>query len=229
MTSPATTNEPRWRRRPSERPTEILEAALDAFAERGLAGTRVDDIAARAGVSKGTLYLYFDSKEELFREAIRDKVARTLEGLASAVEGASPTERLSRFIEAYWAHLRRPHFASMYRLIMAELHQFPELTRFYAEEVSGKVIDFLAQLVRSGVDAGDFRELDARVTSRMIVSLLVQHAVWISRRELFPHLDDRTDEMLVAEIEEFIWSALLAPGAARPAGHLPTAHLEGTS
>jgi AcrR family transcriptional regulator len=212
MSSETAVNEPRWRRRPSERPTEILDAALDAFAERGLAGTRVEDIAARAGVSKGTLYLYFESKEELFREAIRDKVARTLEGLATAAEGRDPIQRLTRFIEAYWAHLRRPRFASMYRLVMAELHQFPELTRFYAEEVSGKVIDFLAELVLSGVESGGFRSVDPRVTARMIVSLLVQHAVWTSRRELFPHLDDRTDEMLVREIEDFIWRALLAPG-----------------
>lgn len=216
--SSASTEAPRWRRRPTERPTEILEAALDVFTERGLAGARVEDIATRAGVSKGTVYLYFSGKEELFREAIRDKVARTLEGLASAAPAGPPVERLHRFIDAYWAHLRRPHFASLYRLIMAELHQFPELTRFYAEEVSGRTIGLLAELIGEGVARGSFRPMDPQVAARMIVSLLVQHAVWTSQPELFAHLGDRTDEELVEEIEAFMWAALLSPGVGRPEG-----------
>jgi AcrR family transcriptional regulator len=215
-TEPSAGQEPRWRRRPAERPTEILEAALDAFAESGLAGTRVEDIAERAGVSKGTVYLYFEGKEELFREAIRDKVARTLEKLASAAQGTHPPQQLARFVEAYWAHLRQPHFASMYRLVMAELHQFPELVRFYAEEISGRVIGFVAGLVGAGVASGHFRPVDSSATARMIVSLLVQHAVWTSRRELFSQLDGRSDEVLVGEIEDFIWNALLVPGVGRP-------------
>ena len=99
----------------------------------------------------------------------------------------------------------------MYRLLMAELHQFPDLTRFYAEEVSGKVIDLLAEILREGVEAGDFRPVDPLVASRMIVGLLVQHAVWTSRRELFPHLQDRSGDDLVKEIEDFMLNALLAP------------------
>ncbi len=203
----------RWRRRPNERPTEILQAALDVFAERGLARARVEDIAARAGVSKGTVYLYFSGKEELFIEAIRDKVARTLEGLASAAPAGPSTVRLDGFLEAHWAHLRRPQFASMYRLIMAELHQFPELTRFYAEEVSGKVIELLAGILGDGVERGEFRSVDPFVTARIIVSQLVQHAVWTSRRELFTHLGERTDEDLLLEMKDFVSAALLPPAA----------------
>ena len=183
------------------------------FAERGLAGARVEDIAARAGVSKGTVYLYFPGKEELFIEAIRDKVARTLEGLASAAPAGPAPERLSRFLEAHWAHLRRPQFGSMYRLIMAELHQFPELTRFYADEVSGKVIGLLAEIVLEGVERGEFRSVDPFVTARIIVSQLVHHAVWTSRRELFPHLGARTDDELLQEMKAFVSAALLPPEA----------------
>lgn len=205
---------PRWRRRPSERPTELLDAALAVFAENGLAGARVEDIAARAGVSKGTVYLYFSGKEELFREVVREKVAETLEGLSSAAPPGDPVERLGRFVDAYWRHLRRPHFASMYRLLLAELQHFPELARFYSEEVSGKVIALLAGIIGEGVEAGRFQKVDARVTSRMIVGLVVQHALWASRRELFSYLEDRTDEDLVSEIHEFVRVALLAPGTA---------------
>jgi len=207
------TDAPRWRRRPSERPTEILEAALQVFAERGLAGARMEDIAARAGISKGTLYLYFSGKEELFQEAIRDRVAQILEGLSSAAPPGEPVQRLTRFIDAYWVHLRRPQFANLYRLIMAELNQFPELARFYADEVSGRVIGLLAEIIREGADAGQFRADDPQVAARMIVGLLVQHAIWSNRRELFPHLNDRPDQVLVQEVKGFILSALLMPGA----------------
>jgi AcrR family transcriptional regulator len=211
MTTPGT-DVPRWRRRPTERPTEILEAALAVFAERGLSGARMEDIAAQAGISKGTLYLYFSGKEELFQEAIREKVARVLEGLASAAPPGEPVLRLTRFIEAYWAHLRRPQFANLYRLIMAELHQFPHLVRFYADEASGHTIGLLAEIIEDGVRAGQLRSDDPQVTARMIVGLLVQHAVWASRRELFPHLGARSDKTLVKEMEDFILAALLAPG-----------------
>jgi AcrR family transcriptional regulator len=213
MTSPSPHETPRWRRRPDERPEEILAAALEVFAERGLAGARMDDIASKAGISKGTLYLYFSGKEELFQEAIREKLARMLEGLASAAPPGEPGPRLARFMEAYWVHLRRPQFANLYRLIMAELQKFPDLVRFYADEVSGRVIGLLAEIIREGVEAGQFRSPDPLVTSRMIVGLLVQHAVWANRRELFPHTAERTDETLVAEVESFVASALLAPGA----------------
>lgn len=213
MTSPGTDEVPRWRRRPADRPEEILAAALQVFAERGLAGARMEDIASEAGISKGTLYLYFSSKEELFQETIREKVARLLEGLTSATPPGEPVQQLTRFIEAYWAHLQRPRFADMYRLIMAELQKFPDLVRFYADEVSGRVIALLAEIIRDGVDAGHFRSPDPQVSSRMIVGLLVQHAVWSSRRELFPHLGDRTDESLLDEVEAFVLSALLTPRA----------------
>jgi hypothetical protein len=90
------------------------------------------------------------------------------------------------------------------------------LTRFYADEVSGRVIGLLAEIIREGVRAGHFRSDDPMVTSRMIVGLLVQHAVWASRRELFPHLGDRSDEFLANEMRDFIMSALLAPDVTRP-------------
>ncbi|MGD8601394.1 MAG: TetR/AcrR family transcriptional regulator [Gemmatimonadota bacterium] len=213
MTCPRAHEVPRWRRRPADRPEEILKAALQVFLERGLAGARMEDIAQEAGISKGTLYLYFSGKEELFQEAIRDKVTRLLAGLASAAPPGEPVQRLTRFMEAYWVHLSGPQFANMYRLIMAELQKFPDLVRFWADEVSGRVIGLLAEIIREGVDAGELRAVDPLAASRMIVGILVQHAVWSSRRELFAHLEDRTDETLLAEVENFVLSALLAPGA----------------
>lgn len=211
MTRP-TRSVPRWRRRPAERPDEILDAAFEVFSEAGLAGARVDDIAAKAGVSKGTLYLYFSGKEELFREAVRAHVRRTLEGLASAAPPGEATQRLTRFVEAYWAHLRTKDFGKLYRLVLLELHQFPELSRFYADEVSGRITALTTDIVADGMASGTFRNADAQVVGRMIVAVLAQHAVWTSRRELFPHLGERSDETLVHEIKEFLIGALTKPG-----------------
>lgn len=218
MTSPADA-EPRWRRRPSERPEEILEAALDVFADEGLAGARVEDIAARAGVSKGTLYLYFSSKDEVFREALRLKTRRILEGLTLASTPGDPAERLGRLVDAYWAYLRKPSFMRYYRLLLAELGQFPELMRFYSEEVSGRINGLVAGIIREGVAAGTFRDEPPDVVARMLIGLLIQHAVWAGSRELFPHLGDRSDEDLLREIKDFLFDALLArptaPGGSR--------------
>jgi len=203
---------PRWRRRPQDRPDEILRAAIEVFAERGLAGARVEDIAEAAGVSKGTVYQYFTGKEELFKEAVRRQVRRTLEGLAAAASPGDPAERLDRFVTAYWTHLRRPAFGRLYRLLMAELHQFPELSRFYAEEVSGRILVLSSEIIALGVERGDFRRVDPRVASRMIVGLMVQHAVWTGQRQLFPYLGDRNDDALLAEIKDFVFTALGQPG-----------------
>ncbi len=204
---------PRWRRRPSQRPQEILDAALVIFAEHGMARARVEDIAARAGVSKGTVYLYFEGKDDLFREAILDKVARTLEALEAAAPGGDPATRIQGFIDTYWKLLRRPTFGGMYRLLLAELPQFPEFSRFYGEEVSGKVIALAAEMVREGVESGQFREVDPSVAGRMIVGLIVQHAVWSSQPALFPRVGGRSDDELGREIKEFLMAALLTQQA----------------
>lgn len=207
--TPPTENSPRWRRRPQDRPEEILRAALDVFAEHGLAGTRVEDIAEAAGVSKGTLYLYFKGKEDLFKEAVRAQVRRTLEGLSAAAPPGEAHGRLERFMDAYWAYLRRPSFGRMYRLLLAELQQFPELSRFYTKEVSGKVLVLSNEIIADGMAQGTFCSVDPAVTSRMIIGLMVQHAVWMSHRELFPHVGARTDAELLSEIKDFVFSALV--------------------
>ena len=174
----------------------------------------MEDIATRAGVSKGTVYLYFDSKEELFREAVRDRIARTLETLEAAAPPGDPVARIQRFIDAYWKHLRRPMFASMYRLILADLPHFPGFTQFYGEEVSGKVIEFAAQVVQEGVERGHFRPIDPMVAARMIVGLIVQHAIWTSHPSLFPRIANHTDEELGSEITAFLLAGLLPRGVA---------------
>src|SRR5438045_8534002 len=137
------TAEPRWRRLPEERPKQILDAALEVFAERGFAAARLEDIAKRAGLSKGTIYLYFPNKEELFREVIRHTIIAQIERaereLAAAAQ-QSASDTLAQFVRGYWGFLRSPNFAALFRLIHAELSNFPDLARFYGREVVERIL-----------------------------------------------------------------------------------------
>jgi len=171
-------------------------------------------------VSKGTLYLYFSCKEEIFREALRERVTHTLEGLAAVASDGPPDERLDRFIDAYWLHLGRPSFGASYRLLLAELRQFPDLSRFYAEEVSGRVVELLAGIIRDGVKRGAFRRTEPHTAARMIVALLVQHAIWMSHPDLFPRIARRKKAEHLRDIKRFAKCALAACGA-DPEGHTP--------
>src|SRR6059058_3898317 len=131
MTISSSSQEPRWRRLPEERPQQIIDAALAVFGERGLAAARLEDIAKRAGLSKGTIYLYFPNKEELFREVVRNSVVAFIErGEAYFVEYPDPTRALSAWMDGYWAWLRSPVFPVMHRLVSSELHSFPDLGAF---------------------------------------------------------------------------------------------------
>src|SRR2546423_7029539 len=134
-TAVAAAKSPKWRRRPEHRPQQIIEAALEVFGEFGLAKTRVQDIAERAGVSKGTIYLYFPNKEELCREMIRQTAVAAIERAEQANVPGTPKTQLLAFMRDYWAFVRSPVFMTIYRLVLGEPHQFPDLAKFYAHEV----------------------------------------------------------------------------------------------
>src|SRR5437773_12079041 len=126
----------RWRRRKEARPQEILEAALSVFAEKGFAATRMDDIAQRAGVTKGTIYLYFNSKEEVFKSLVRESIGETINRVsenASAFQG-SARELLVFVIRAIGSFLRTSDRVVLPKIILAEAGNFPELLRFYRFE-----------------------------------------------------------------------------------------------
>lgn len=199
---------PRWRRRPEDRPREILNAALEVFGEQGLAGARIDHIAARAGVGKGTLYHYFPGKDELFRELVRQTVRELTVGVLPPEATGTATELLREFMRGYWARLRTPGFHALYRLVLGELNQFPELTRFYADEIAGTTVEFVARLVERGIAEGELRNVDPRAAGRMLVALFTQNALWAGRPELFAHTAQRGDAEVLQELEEMFFQAL---------------------
>ena len=132
-----TSPSPRWQRRPDARPDEILDAALEVFGAQGFSGARLEDIARAAGVSKGTLYLYFESKEEMFRAMIRARIVSVLEEGERELlhtEGSTRT-KLELLMRRMWAVVGDPSMARIIKLVHGELNNFPELARFYYEEV----------------------------------------------------------------------------------------------
>src|SRR6185437_8220210 len=196
MTSSPSSQEPRWRRLPEERPQQIIDAALAVFGERGLAAARLEDIAKRAGLSKGTIYLYFPNKEELFREMVSTTVISALEEREQRHTSAtdSATEVLTRFMRDYWKFIRSEQFAPIFRLVHAEIHNFPDLAQFYATEVVARGHRLIATLISRGIATGEFRNVDPTVAARMLASTFVMHGVWCTHRECFVSVAKKTDE-----------------------------------
>ena len=215
----STSPEPRWRRLPEERPQQIIDAALAIFGERGLAAARLEDIAKRAGLSKGTIYLYFPNKEELFREVIRTTVIGQIERAEREMAAAtqqSASETLAQFVRGYWGFLRSPNFTTLFRLIHAELSNFPDLARFYGKEVIERKLRLVTGIIERGVRTGEFRNVDPAVTARMLGPMLLMHAMWCSHRDLFKATANRTDDQVIEEVLDFYLHAIRpAPTAKR--------------
>jgi AcrR family transcriptional regulator len=211
MSSPSSSQEPRWRRLPEERPGQILNAALAVFGEHGLAASRLEDIAKRAGLSKGTIYLYFPNKEELFREVVRHMVVPQLEAgerLAAEHTAATATERLMDFMRRYWTFIRSEQFAPIFRLIHAEIHNFPDLASFYAEEVVSRGHRLVTAIIARGIDSGEFRAIDPAVAARMLTAPFVMHGLWCTHRECFTSVAKKTDEQVLDELMQFYLYAI---------------------
>jgi AcrR family transcriptional regulator len=207
---------PKWRRRPEHRPQQILEAALEVFGACGLANARLQDIATRAGVSKGTIYLYFPNKEELFREVIRQTAVAAIERAAKVVTRGTQTEQLLAFMKGYWQFVRSPEFSTIYRLVLGELHQFPDLAKFYAHDVVGRVLEVVSGIIRRGTDTGEFREIDPVVAARMLVALTIMTALWRDEHTGVPLLAHRNDEEVFRELAEFFLHSITATAGAFP-------------
>ena len=170
----------RWRRRKDARPQEILEAALSVFAERGFAAARMDDIASRARVSKGTIYLYFESKEAVFRALVQETLARRVSDLAAfARDHRGPVAPLLRELL-----LRLGHFISTSDLVMlpkmviAEAGNFPDLARIYREEVVERGLTLFGGLLQTGMERGEFRKVPVQHAVRLCLAPLLLAAIW---------------------------------------------------
>lgn len=181
-TSTKRKRQPRWKRRKDARPGEIVAAALEVFGERGFAATKLADVARRAGITKGTLYLYFDSKEALFKAVVREAIVPVIvqgEALARAHTG-SARELLEQLVREYWRLVGETAVAGIPKLMMAEAATFPELTRFYYDEVVTRGHRLMAGVIERGIKSGEFRDVDLKVAAKLAMSPLI-HAVVAQR------------------------------------------------
>ena len=170
---------PRWQRRKDERPAELLAAALEVFIEKGFAATKLADVARRAGVTKGTVYLYFDSKEALFKAVVRETIVPVIaqgEALARAFTG-SARELVERLVREYWRLVGETALAGIPKLMMAEAATFPELTRFYYDEVVTRGHRLMAGVIERGIKNGEFRPVDVMVAAKLAMSPLIHATV----------------------------------------------------
>jgi AcrR family transcriptional regulator len=207
--------EPRWRRLPEERPGQILEAALAVFAERGLAAARLEDIARRAGLSKGTIYLYFPNKEELFREVVRHTVVAFIErGEARLERLDDPMQALDAWMSGYWAWLRSPVFPAMHRLVNSEAHSFPDVAAFYATEVIERAHRLVCDVLKRAMDHGRLRRMDPLVGARMLSALFVTHALWYHQRATIKSIANLPDDVIFGQLRDFFLHAMRPDAAA---------------
>jgi AcrR family transcriptional regulator len=202
---------PRWHRRPEARPDEILAAALDVFGEQGFVRAKLDDIARRAGISKGTLYLYFDSKETIFREMVRARMVASVvagEEMVRSHQGTS-RELLIRLARKTWSAVNDPQLAKIIRLVHSEIRSFPELARFYFDEVIARNRRVLETAVSRGIASGEFRPVDPQATARAIPILLVHSAQF---QCFFCEYDSNAlpDERMFAGILDLLLNGVLA-------------------
>jgi AcrR family transcriptional regulator len=180
------------------------------FGERGLAAARLEDVAKRAGLSKGTIYLYFPNKEELFREMVRHSVVSAIEQREQQVNAApgSAVDVLTEYLRSYWKFIRSEPFAPLFRLIHAEIHNFPDLARFYADEVVARSHRLLSTLIARGIEAGEFRRMDPAVAARMVTAPFVMHGLWCTHREFFAAVAAKDDDQVLEELTDFCLHAL---------------------
>ena len=172
--------EPKWRRRKEDRPGEIVAAALEVFAEKGFAAARLDDIARRAGVSKGALYLYFETKQDLFRAVVRDAVAPNIAAVEAAVMAADlPFADLARMLLARMAEvLSSTPLGSVAKMVIAESGNFPDLARIWHEDVISRALKMATGLIERAQARGELKPGDPRTHAFSLIAPMLMATLW---------------------------------------------------
>ena len=180
----------RWRRRKEARPAEILKAALKTFSQKGFAASKLDLIAKEAGVSKGTLYLYFSSKEALFKAVVNEFVLPQIEKAEEQAEQYDGTicELMFALLEHWQTNVLDTDLSGISKLMIAEAGNFPELASFYLENVIQRTRHLVAQLIELGIKQGEFKECDSQYAARAFLNPMLFSAIW--QHSLEPFDDD---------------------------------------
>lgn len=162
------------------RPKEIVEAALQVFARDGFAGTRLEDVAEQVGISKGTIYLYFENKEELFKACVRETVGVHLaatQEFAVSFEGDT-ADLLREVVKGVSERLFQDGYRTILLLLISEGQRFPELVSFYFEEILSPGLRVLRGIIARGVERGEFRDTGIVNYPMLLMSPVMASVVW---------------------------------------------------
>lgn len=201
---------PRFQRRKEDRPAEITEAAMEAFASHGFAATKVEDVARRAGVSKGLLYLYFKTKEDLFKAVIRSFISPKVDALIATVENTelSAEEFLRGPFLRFAKSVPGSPVRVVVRLLVAEGPRHPDLVAWYWENVVSKGLTALRAIVKKGVDSGDFRESALYDFPQILIAPVVLSMLW---KQLFESHDSLDTDRFIEEHIELVLRSIRKP------------------
>jgi TetR/AcrR family transcriptional regulator len=217
-------------RRKDARPGELLAAALDLFVEKGFAATRAEEVAQRAGVSKGTLFLYFTSKEELFKAVVRENISDHYPNWHEQMQAysGSTADMLHLCAQGWWEHIGATKASGISKLMMTEGSNFPDLSRFYQDEVIEPGNAMILRILQRGVDRGEFRGVNLKYAVHSFVAPLLYLAVWkhsVGPGQA-PSLHLNPQEFLTAQVDTLL-HGLCIQGVVKPAPVLVNLKTEG--
>ncbi len=210
---------PRWQRRPAVRPHQILQAAFRVFGTRGLHQATLDDVARAAGITKGTIYLYFPSKAALFSAMLRARVNDLLPPM-EALDGRgtlSVHRQLIMLAQRLYQFFKSPAFLAMYRTMVGEASQFPEAAALLYREGILPANRRLAEVIRRGIDRGEFRDVEPLIAARALVGMFQVFGVsqgLLGGQRIFPIPDSK----IIRTVTEIYLRGVLAPRRAVPRG-----------
>ena len=193
-------NQPKYQRRKEDRPQEIADAAFKTFAEKGYAATRIDDVAKRAGVSKGLTYLYYKTKEDLFKAVVRNVVVRRVDSLIGNVESTelSSEEFLRGPLLDFMKKVPGSPIAIVIRLLISEGPRHPDLVNYYYENVVARGLGAIRQFVARGVERGEFRREALDHQPHLFLAPMMLSMIW---RLVFTDKPLDTDQLMESQIE----------------------------
>ena len=210
----------RWQRRKEARPEEILDAALQLFTEKGFSSTRMIDVAKAAGISKGTLYLYFENKEAIFRDVVQQRITPQIDHVEYIVDGfeGSNAELLRNMINGWWVNIACTSLSAIPKLIVSESGNFPELAEYFTKSVVIRSRDLFSKVISRGMISGEFEIYEAEAVARLVVAPLVQATIWM--HSLKPYDDETGTQNYLQLHTEFILNSLVKDKSAVIRNHV---------
>jgi AcrR family transcriptional regulator len=194
------TDQPKYQRRKEDRPQEIADAAFAAFAEKGYSATRIDDVAKRAGISKGLTYLYYKTKEDLFKAVVKNVVVRRIDVLIGDVESTelSSEEFIRGPLLKFMKKVPGSPIAIVIRLLISEGPRHPDLVSYYYDNVVARGLQAITRFIERGVERGEFRREALDLQPHLFMAPMMLSIIW---RLIFTEKPLDTDQLMESQVD----------------------------